>query len=211
MPMLEAHCRRKCTSFQTRKAVMDQFDVTQMTESVPETRLVELARRAAATSDALRALSHEHRLMILSLLNGRERSVGEIESILKLPQPAVSQQLARLRLDSLVVSRRDGRTIYYTTDTGRVEAIWRDLGLMIGTLGDAATAVAEIDAEIAEALEAMRRAVTEVATVGTPPPVAPSDRTAGAVLETNRGDDLPRRPALVDRVSVPAAEMVSAA
>jgi len=40
-------------------------------------------------------------------------SVSEIEEIVKLPQATVSQQLARLRQDGLVVTRREGRTIHY--------------------------------------------------------------------------------------------------
>ncbi|MGQ0675460.1 MAG: ArsR/SmtB family transcription factor [Rhodospirillales bacterium] len=68
------------------------------------------ARRA---SDFLKALSHESRLLVLCLLAERERSVREIEEILSLCQPTVSQQLARLRYDNLVTTRRDGKNIYY--------------------------------------------------------------------------------------------------
>ena len=117
-----------------------------------ETHLAEFGRRAVATSDALRALSHEHRLMILSLLFGRERSVGELEQILRLPQPAVSQQLARLRLDDLVSCRRSGRTIYYTTECARLEAIWHDLGTLIGRIADPVVAFPRLDAEISRGL-----------------------------------------------------------
>jgi DNA-binding transcriptional ArsR family regulator len=112
-------------------------------------------RRAAATSDALRALSHENRLMILSLLTGRERSVGELEQVLKLPQPAVSQQLARLRLDDLVSSRRDGRTIYYTAESAKLEAIYRDLGELLGYTSDSAAVFARIDAEVVDMLRSL--------------------------------------------------------
>jgi DNA-binding transcriptional ArsR family regulator len=114
--------------------------------------LSDFVRRASATSDALRALSHENRLMILSLLSGRERSVGELEQILKLPQPAVSQQLARLRLDDLVSSRRDGRTIYYTAETARLEAIYRDLGDILGHATESSGIFARIDNEIVDVL-----------------------------------------------------------
>lgn len=69
------------------------------------------ARRA---TDMLKALSHERRLLILCLLADGERSVSEIEEIMDMPQAAVSQQLARLRLDGLVKRRRDGRSIYYS-------------------------------------------------------------------------------------------------
>ena len=52
--------------------------------------LLENAREA---SDFLKALSHEARLVILCLLSEGEKSVTEIERILDLRQPAVSQQL----------------------------------------------------------------------------------------------------------------------
>ncbi len=68
------------------------------------------ARRA---SDFLKALAHETRLLLLCLLSEQERSVTELENLLSLRQPTVSQQLARLRLDGLVTTRRDGKTIYY--------------------------------------------------------------------------------------------------
>ncbi len=73
-----------------------------------------LLKQAAKASKLLRSLSHETRLLILCLLTEREEmSVSEIEDIVKLPQAAVSQQLARLRLENLVLTRRDGRLIYY--------------------------------------------------------------------------------------------------
>lgn len=74
--------------------------------------LVAKARRA---TDMLKALSHEGRLLILCLLAEGERSVSEIEEIMGMPQAAVSQQLARLRLDKLVTCRRKGRSVYYSS------------------------------------------------------------------------------------------------
>ena len=71
-------------------------------------------RNARDASDLLKALSHESRLLVLCLLAEKERSVGELEQILALRQPTVSQQLARLRLDGLVDTRRDGKTVYYS-------------------------------------------------------------------------------------------------
>jgi len=72
-----------------------------------------LMRRARKASNFLKALSHESRLLLLCLLAERERSVSELENILSLRQSAVSQQLARLRYDGMVDTRRDGKTIYY--------------------------------------------------------------------------------------------------
>lgn len=73
-----------------------------------------LLANARDASELLKALAHEARLVILCLLVERERSVSELEQLLNLRQPAVSQQLARLRADDLVDARRDGKNIYYT-------------------------------------------------------------------------------------------------
>ncbi|MEH6718716.1 MAG: metalloregulator ArsR/SmtB family transcription factor [Aurantimonas endophytica] len=83
--------------------------------------------QARKASDLLKAMSHETRLVILCLLSEGERSVGDIEAILSMPQAAVSQQLARLRLDRLVKTRRDGRTVYYRLASEEVTSL-------IGTL-----------------------------------------------------------------------------
>src|ERR1700754_1360902 len=73
-------------------------------------RMVDNAKRA---SDFLKALAHESRLMILCILAEGEKSVSELEDLLSLRQPTVSQQLARLRADGLVSKRREGKTVYY--------------------------------------------------------------------------------------------------
>lgn len=81
-------------------------------EDAPE--LEKMVRKARNASDFLKALAHETRLLLLCYLAERERSVTELESVLSLRQPTVSQQLARLRLDGLVTTRREGKTIYYS-------------------------------------------------------------------------------------------------
>lgn len=85
------------------------------------------AGRAAAF---LKALAHEHRLLLLCLLCEGERSVTELETLLGVRQPAVSQQLARLRLDGLVTTRREGKAIYYrlaNADVQRVLEVVHDI------------------------------------------------------------------------------------
>lgn len=64
-------------------------------------------------SEFLKALANPSRLMILCLLNQRELSVSELEEQLNLRQPTLSQQLARLREDDLVATRREGKQIFY--------------------------------------------------------------------------------------------------
>lgn len=76
--------------------------------------LQSLMQKARKASDFLKALAHENRLVILCLLAERERSVTELEGLLALSQATVSQQLARLRHEGLVETRREGRAIYYS-------------------------------------------------------------------------------------------------
>ena len=83
-------------------------------------RMVGNAKRA---SDFLKALAHESRLMILCILAEGEKSVSELEDILSLRQPTVSQQLARLRADGLVSTRRDGKVIYYSLASDEARTI----------------------------------------------------------------------------------------
>lgn len=75
---------------------------------------VRLAKNAQTATDFLKAISHEGRLMILCHLVTGEKSVGELERLLSARQAAVSQQLARLRAEGLVVPRREGKTIWYS-------------------------------------------------------------------------------------------------
>ncbi len=75
-------------------------------------------------STILKAIAHESRLIILCALLEGDKAVSELESILELRQPAVSQQLARLRGDRLVRTRREGKMIYYSlSDDPEVRAI----------------------------------------------------------------------------------------
>ena len=82
-----------------------------------------LLANARQASEFLKALSHEARLVILCLLSDGEKSVTEIEQTLRLRQPAVSQQLARLRADGLVETRRDGKNIYYSLARSEVRDV----------------------------------------------------------------------------------------
>ena len=86
-----------------------------------EDEVAELVENAQAASDFLKALSHEGRLMILCHLVEGERSVAELERLLAVRQSTVSQMLARLRLEGLVQTRREGKVIYYrlTDDRAR--------------------------------------------------------------------------------------------
>ncbi len=74
---------------------------------------VDMLTQAQAASAFLKAMAHEGRLMILCHLSAGEKSVTELELLLESRQAAVSQQLARLRLEGIVSCRREGKTMYY--------------------------------------------------------------------------------------------------
>ena len=84
-----------------------------------EEQLDEMAENAKRATALLKALGHEGRLMILCYLASGEKSVTALEDLLSLRQPAVSQQLARLRADNIITPRRDGKTIYYSISDER--------------------------------------------------------------------------------------------
>ncbi len=62
----------------------------------------------------LKTLANPRRLMIMDALHGGARTVSEIEEIVGLPQATVSQHLAALRSQGLVVPRREGNTVCYS-------------------------------------------------------------------------------------------------
>ena len=93
-------------------------------------RLEKLLKNAREASDFLKALAQESRLLVLCLLAEKERSVSELEAILSIRQSALSQQLARLRYDDLVTTRRAGKQIYYSIaddDVRRVISVVYDI------------------------------------------------------------------------------------
>lgn len=80
----------------------------------------DMLTQAQAAAAFLKALSHEGRLMILCHLQSGEKSVTELEYLLASRQAAVSQQLARLRTEGLVSTRRDGKTVFYSLGDPKV-------------------------------------------------------------------------------------------
>jgi len=92
-------------------------------DAEPAGGLENMADKAKKASTFLKALAHENRLLILCMLAEGEKSVTEIERTLEVRQPTVSQQLARLRMDGLVTTRRDGKVIYYSLASEDARAI----------------------------------------------------------------------------------------
>ena len=81
-----------------------------------DTSTLDLDKMKASASNACRlmkVLSNPDRLMLLCQLSQGEKRVGELEDILGIVQPTLSQQLTVLREEELVTTRRDGKNIYY--------------------------------------------------------------------------------------------------
>jgi DNA-binding transcriptional ArsR family regulator len=83
----------------------------------------EMREHATDAARLMKALGNENRLMILCVLAEGEHSVGELNERIPLSQSALSQQLARLRNERLVNTRRESQTIFYTLATGPVDKI----------------------------------------------------------------------------------------
>ena len=100
---------------------MDSIELEKLDELIdfPD----EMVKNASLACTTLKAMAHESRLLILCLLANGEKSVIELEKRLSMRQPAVSQQLARLRADDMVTTRRDGKTIYYAIANQEVKVI----------------------------------------------------------------------------------------
>lgn len=107
----------------------------------PDTAAMEaLKAKAPEAAELLRLLSNPNRLMILCQLAETERSVAQLEQILGIRQPGLSQQLAELRQSGLVATRRESRSIYYSIADDRARAI---MGLLYEVFCRDARAVAD--------------------------------------------------------------------
>ncbi|MBI1260483.1 MAG: metalloregulator ArsR/SmtB family transcription factor [Rhizobiales bacterium] len=73
----------------------------------------ELEKSAGEAAKLLSALANERRLLILCMIVDKEVSVGELQAQIGISQSALSQHLAILRTQGLVVTRRESQTIYY--------------------------------------------------------------------------------------------------
>lgn len=97
----------------------------QKNQSINESELAEMQLHATDAAGLMKALGNESRLMILCSLAERERSVGELNDLIPLSQSALSQQLARLRSQGLVETRRESQQIFYTLAEGPADRVIR--------------------------------------------------------------------------------------
>ncbi len=89
---------------------------------------LEAMREAAERARGLlKVLSNPDRMLLLCKLAEGEHSVGALESAVGIGQPTLSQQLAVLRDEGLVQTRRAGKQIHYSISSPEALAVMRTL------------------------------------------------------------------------------------
>jgi ArsR family transcriptional regulator len=104
-------------------------------------------------AEFFKALAHPGRIKMLEALREGEKTVAELQTLLDDEQASASQHLAVLRHKNIVVTRKDGTTVYYSArdpllfdllDVGR--AIFNnhlsDTREMLGMLADEEAVIA---------------------------------------------------------------------
>jgi len=74
----------------------------------------QLRGAAGQAVSALKLLANEDRLLLLCQLSQGEMCVGDLEEVLDIHQPTLSQQLGVLRTEGVVNTRRQGKNIFYS-------------------------------------------------------------------------------------------------
>lgn len=85
--------------------------------------LATLRQSAGSACRLLKTLSNPDRLLLLCQLSQGEKTVGELESLVGIGQPTLSQQLGVLREEGLVSTRREGKHIHYTVTSPQALAV----------------------------------------------------------------------------------------
>lgn len=87
---------------------------------------IDLGRLHAAAGQAcelLKVLSNPDRLLLLCQMTQGEFAVGELEAMVGIRQPTLSQQLTVLREQNLVNTRREGKQIFYSIASAEAFAV----------------------------------------------------------------------------------------
>ncbi|MFZ5608743.1 MAG: metalloregulator ArsR/SmtB family transcription factor [Pseudomonadota bacterium] len=93
-----------------------------------------LQEQAHDISRLMKILAHPSRLLIACQLAQGEMAVGDLETLLNIRQPGLSQQLALLREEGLVATRRQSKVIFYHLSDARLA---RMIGVLCETYGTA--------------------------------------------------------------------------
>lgn len=95
--------------------------------NAPVLDLAWMRSQATEVVSLLKVIGNPDRLLLLCQMLQGEYSVGELEDLLDIQQPTLSQQLGVLRNEGLVATRRDGKYIYYRVSHPHVQVVLETL------------------------------------------------------------------------------------
>jgi len=98
-----------------------------MSKSLPMLDIADMRNAALKATSLLKVMSNPDRLLLLCQLSQGEHCVSELEAALDIFQPTLSQQLAALRNEGLVTTRRAGKQMYYAIASKQVLALLQTL------------------------------------------------------------------------------------
>lgn len=91
------------------------------------TEIEDLRHSAQEACALLKVLSNPDRLMLLCEMAQGEKTVTQLQEALGITQPTLSQQLAVLRAQALVDTRREGKNIFYQLASPQAMAVMQVL------------------------------------------------------------------------------------
>ena len=91
--------------------------------TTPDLNMTQMRQAAGKATALLRVLANEDRLLLLCQLTQGEACVSELEELLGIHQPTLSQQLGILRSEEIVSTRREGKKIFYQASDSRAVSV----------------------------------------------------------------------------------------
>jgi DNA-binding transcriptional ArsR family regulator len=86
-------------------------------------------------AELLKVLSHPTRLRLANHLMNGEASVAEMERVLDVRQPSLSQHLGELRVAGMASTRREHKLVFYTLTDPRAIGLLSSLPAILGHEG----------------------------------------------------------------------------
>ncbi|KUN82758.1 ArsR/SmtB family transcription factor [Streptomyces griseoruber] len=103
-------------------------------------------------AEFFKTLGHPARIRVLELLSEREHAVAEMLPEVGIEPAHLSQQLAVLRRANLVITRREGSTVYYSLTSPQIAELLRVARTILsGVLAGQAELLADLRATQEEA------------------------------------------------------------
>jgi DNA-binding transcriptional ArsR family regulator len=104
---------------------------------------------AEVKADLFKALAHPARVRALEVLAEGEHTVGELQPLVGIESSHLSQQLGVLRRAGLVVTRKEGSSVYYALrDPLVADLLAVAKQLLLKTLTETHDLLAELHAEV---------------------------------------------------------------